>query len=68
MKKVWINKTNSFDSADEFNEEYYLKMGSYKRVETMQYLREIYYKIKKKKGKNESRKRLRRHIKIIQQV
>jgi len=64
MKKIWINKANSFKSAEKFDEYYYLNMSEAERLETMQYLREIFYKIKK----NENRKRLRRTVKIIQQV
>jgi len=64
MKKIWINKANSFKSAERFDQDYYLNMSENERLETMQYLREIFYKIKK----NENRKRLRRTIKIIQQV
>lgn len=65
MKKIWINKANSFKEAERFDKEYYLALGASKRLETMQRLREIYFKIKKGL-KNENRERLRRVIKIIQ--
>ncbi len=65
MKKIWINKVRSFKSAEEFDIEYYQKIGPRKRLELMQILREMFYKIKPYK-KNEGRKRLRRFVKIVQ--
>jgi len=65
LKKIWINKTDSFKSAEKFDEEYYLSMTSSERLELMQYLREVNFKFGKAK-KSEDRKRLRRYIKIIQ--
>lgn len=64
MKKIWVNKAKSFKDAEEFDIKYYLRMSKKERLETMQFLREIYYKIKGLK--NEGRKRLRRVIRIIQ--
>ncbi len=65
IKRIWINKTNSFKEAEKFDRNYYLNMTASKRLETMQILREIYFKINGGQ-RNESRKRLRRVIKIIQ--
>jgi len=67
MKKIWINKARSFKSAEEFDIEYYQKIGPRKRLELMQILREMFYKIRSYK-KNEGRKRLRRFVKIVQQT
>lgn len=67
MKKIWIVKTNSFHAAQEFDDNYYLKMTSSQRLEIMQFLREVNNKLNKERV-NESRKRLRRSIKIIQQI
>ncbi|OGL42210.1 MAG: hypothetical protein A3C43_03525 [Candidatus Schekmanbacteria bacterium RIFCSPHIGHO2_02_FULL_38_11] len=65
MKRIWINKSSSFKAANQFDINYYLSMSSLERLETMQFLREIAFKIKNLKyGKN--RKGLRRVIKIIQ--
>ncbi|MFH1593374.1 MAG: hypothetical protein ABID09_01590 [Candidatus Omnitrophota bacterium] len=64
MKKIWVNKAKSFKEAERFDNSYYLSMSRTERLETMQFLREIYYKIKGLK--NEGRKGLRRVIKIIQ--
>ena len=65
MKKIWVNKVDSFDAAQEYDDDYYLSMSSKKRLETVQFLREIYFKMKKGLD-NEDRKRLRRVIKIIE--
>jgi len=65
MKKIWVNKVDSFDAAQEFDDDYYLSMSSKERLETVQFLREIYFKMKKGLD-NEDRKRLRRVIKIIE--
>jgi hypothetical protein len=65
MRKIWINKANSFKAAQKFDVSYYLSMHASDRLETMQLLRDWYFKIKKGL-RNESRKGLRRAIKIIQ--
>ncbi len=65
MKKIWIKKFQSFKEAQDFDTVYYRGMSRQGRLETMQFLREIYLKIKGG-HKNESRKGLRRIIKIIQ--
>jgi hypothetical protein len=65
MQKIWVNKTSSFREAEKFDADYYLGMSGIERLKTVQFLREMYYKIKR--GVNgEGRKRLRRVIKIIQ--
>jgi hypothetical protein len=66
-KKIWINRAKSFKAAQDFDVEYYLSMNSQERLETVQYLREIYYKMKKGL-RDEGRKGLRRVIKIIEQA
>ncbi len=66
MKKVWVNKADSFKEAQKFDESYYRTMSPGERLETVQFLREIYRKIKRGRSR-EGRKRLRRTIKIIQQ-
>lgn len=63
MKKIWINKASSFKEAAEFDSAYYAKMSKVERISTMQFLREVYDKLKV--SRNENRKRLRRVIKII---
>jgi len=66
MKKIWINKADSFKRADEFDQEYYLKMKPSERLDIMQNLREEHFKFKGKAKKN-GRTRLRRVLKIIKQ-
>lgn len=66
-KKIWVNKADSFKAAQDFDFEYYLSMSSGKRLETVQFLREAYFKIKRGL-KHEGRERLRRVIKVIQQA
>jgi len=70
MKKIWINKTDSFKASEKFDLEYYLEMTGSERLETVQLLREEYYlKMNKHRNgsKNENSKGLRRIIKVIQQ-
>ena len=65
MKKIWVNKTGLFNQANKFDTIYYFRMSKASRIETMQFLREAYYKMKP--GiRNESRKGLRRAIRVIQ--
>jgi len=66
MKKIWINKSNSFKEAEKFDENYYRQMTATQRLEIMQFLRELNFKLKSEK-RDESGKRLRRFIRIIQQ-
>lgn len=63
MKKIWIDKARSFKEAEKFDQNYYFKMSSSERLETIQFLREAYFKMKKKR--HEGRTRLRRALKII---
>ena len=63
MKKIWINRANSFKEAAEFDSAYYMKMSRAERIGTMQLLRDIYNKLKA--PRNENGKRLRRVIKVI---
>jgi len=64
MKKIWINKADSFKKAEEFDQEYYQKMTPEERLDIMQYLREEHFKIKGK-AKLNGRARLRRIAKVI---
>ncbi len=66
-KKIWINKSNSFAEAQEFDDSYYLSLTPTERLETVQFLREEFWKLKKDKN-HESGKRLRRVLKLIKQT
>ncbi|GAB4410008.1 MAG: hypothetical protein OHK0032_05710 [Thermodesulfovibrionales bacterium] len=63
MGEIWVKKSVSFKEAEEFDIEYYLSMTPGERIETMQFLREVYYKLK---GYGKGRKGLRRVIKVVQ--
>jgi hypothetical protein len=65
MKKIWIKKSQSFKEAQDFDTRYYHAMSLQERLEVVQFLRETYLKIKGR-DKNESRKRLRRVIRVVQ--
>jgi hypothetical protein len=65
MKKAWIHKANSFKEAEEFDEKYYSNMNGSERLDMVQFLREEHFRMRGQL-KNAGRKRLRRHIKIIQ--
>jgi hypothetical protein len=67
MKNIWLNISSSFEAAERFDKHYYQQMSAADRIETVQLLRDIYYKFKNG-GLNGSRKRLRRVIKVIQQT
>ena len=67
MKKnrIWIRKAVSYKEAREFEKKYYSRMTREDRVGIVQELRESYFKMSGK-TKDESGKRLRRVIKIVQ--
>ena len=64
MKKIWVHKSNSLKETEEFEKNYYLCMSAKQRLDIIQYLRELYFKIGGQRHAH--RKRLRRVIKIIQ--
>jgi hypothetical protein len=65
--KIWINKTNSFEEAQQFDDSYYLSLSAAERLETVQFLREEYRKLNKDQD-HEDRERLRRVFKLIKQT
>jgi hypothetical protein len=67
MKKIWINRANSFEEAQDFDKEYYSSLSSTERVENVQLLREEYFKTHGMKFR-ENAKRLRRVFKVIKQA
>ncbi len=67
QNKIWVKKFNSFDAAHQFDDTYYLSMTETERIETVQFLREEFWKMSK--GRDyEGRERLRRVFKIIKQT
>ena len=67
MIKVWMNKVNSFKEAEAFDSKYYKNLSSTERIETIQLLREQYFKFNGL-NLNENRKRLRRVSRVIKQA
>ena len=63
MKRIWINKANSFKEAEEFDRNYYAQMTPEERLSIVQELREMYFKFAKVRSR-----RLQRVIKIIEKM
>ncbi len=68
MKKIWVNKAASFSDAEQFDQSYYSEMLPSDKLDTMQWMREEYFRSRKMGISNESGKRLRRVFKIIKQT
>jgi hypothetical protein len=66
-QKTWVKKIGSFSEAQDQDLQYYLNMTSQERIETVQFLREQYFKINGSVP-DESRKGLRRTIRVVQQA
>jgi len=64
MKGIWIHKARSFREAEQFDLSYYAGMSPSQRLKALQDLREHWWNLRKNKHGN-SRKRLRRVLKII---
>lgn len=67
MKKIWVKIAGSFKEAERHDRDYYRAMSRSGRLNDMQFLREIFAKMKKG-PKYECGKRLRRVVRIIQQT
>ena len=67
MKKIWVNRAKSFEEARDFDKAYYLRLSSTERVESVQFLREEYFKSHELKQREDG-KRLRRVFRIIKQA
>ena len=67
MKRIWINKVGSFKEAQDFDTSYYLALSSEERLESVQILREEYFKSNGLEF-GEDGKRLRRVFKVIKQA
>ncbi|HJX34771.1 MAG TPA: hypothetical protein VJ373_06295 [Desulfatiglandales bacterium] len=66
-QKIWVKKTGSFSEAQDQDLRYYLNMTPQERIETVQFLREQYFKINGSVP-DESRKGLRRTVRVVQQA
>ena len=67
MKKIWVNRANSFEEAQDFDNAYYLSLSSTERLESIQILREAYFKSQGLKFREDG-KRLRRVLRVIKQA
>ena len=67
MKKIWVNKAKSFEEAQYFDNAYYLSLSSSERVESVQILREEYFKANGLEFREDG-KRLRRVLRITKQA
>jgi hypothetical protein len=67
MKKIWVNRANSFEAARDFDNSYYSSFSSTERVENVQILREEYFKTHGMKFREDG-KRLRRVFRVIKQA
>lgn len=63
---VWIHKTHSFKDANDFDVRYYLAMSRRRRLETMQFLRDLTLTLRHDRFHGRGRKRLRRVITVLQ--
>lgn len=62
-----MHRAKSFEEADAFDKRYYRQMSPEKRLEAVQFLREMAARFQRRQ-KRANRKRLRRVITIIQQT
>jgi hypothetical protein len=67
MKRIWMRKAKSFAEAHEQDLDYYINMSAQERLEIVQFLREQYPKFARVNA-NESGKRLRKTVTIVQQT
>ena len=67
MKKIWVNRARSFEEAQDFDNAYYLSLSSTERLESVQILREQYFRLHGL-GYREDGKRLRRVFRVIKQA
>lgn len=66
MKRIWINKVESFRAAGELDIDYYLSMSPDERLDTMQFLREMVFKIRRETRYGKGGEGLRRTVKIVE--
>lgn len=67
MKKIWVNRARSFEEAQDFDNAYYLSLSSTERVESVQVLREEFFKSNGLELREDG-KRLRRVFRVIKQT
>lgn len=65
-KTIWINRAKSFREASDFEREYYSRMTAKERLEIVQLMREMHFRLHKG-SKDEGSKGLRRVVTIVKQ-
>ncbi len=67
MKKIYVNRARSFKEAEDFDIAYYASLSSTERVESVQILREEFFKSNGLEFREDG-KRLRRVSRVIKQA
>ena len=67
MEKIWVNRARSFEEAQDFDNAYYLSLSSTQRLESVQILREEFFKSNGLKFREDG-KRSRRVLRVIKQA
>jgi len=65
MAQIWIRRAKNVEEAAAFEREYYAAMTPEERLDTMQRLREAYFKLNKDTVGHAGRTGLRRHVEIL---
>lgn len=65
MRKIWVNKTDSFKDAEKFDIEFWRRAGVNAKFSAMWKMVEEFYKIKNKHG---YKLRLQRFVQSIEQI
>jgi len=65
MKKVWVNKANSFKKAEDFNIKFWKSTNTYEKFSALWQMVEEFYKIRNKRG---YKLRLQRSVQNIKQA
>jgi hypothetical protein len=66
-QKIWVKKSRTFSEAQDQDLQYYMNMTPQERIETVQLLREQYFKFNGNVP-DESGKGLRRTVRVVQQA
>ncbi len=65
MERIWIRRAKNFEEAVIFEREYYAAMTPEERLDSMQRLREAYFKFNKDTADHAGTFRLQKHVKIL---
>jgi hypothetical protein len=65
MKRIWVHRAKSFVEAAAFDSGYYAAMTPEERLDIMQRLREVNFKLNREGTAHVGATRLRRHVAIL---